>query len=596
MRGGALLAAAAALLLPLVQPPGAPAAAAPSYFDAEMDECCAGPYPKAADSLLIHGDFQFESFEPARLGLDPDWSEDPYGNRSWMLMLHAFYWMRPLLHANLGTGDPAYLRLALRLAEDWAADNPVEDPASEMSWHPQATALRLGWMLDLHEAARRDGSFGESELAGLRGIIDRQGEWLLADSHYAERTNVGLDQALALARLGLALPEVADANEFRKTGLLRLGNEVAYAYDPRGVHRENSPAYHIYMISRLFKVRRLYSAYGLDRAGLDDIIGKALYFTAFILQPSGELPLIGDSPMRAGLDKTLPAWVDRREEILYAFSKGHGGRKPSEVDLLLPESGYAIFRDRWGDARDFDEPLQVVVKFASGSRMHFHDDLLSFCLYARGERWIVDGGLYEYDYDNPLRVYATSRLAHNVVLVDEDARTAVPGPLPTAFVDGRAGASVAWVEAVYDLGGTARHRRTIFLIKPNRLLIHDELESLDGRPHEFKQIFHLDRDKSVRESEDGFAVASGRRSGETLTIRSLGPGVRLWHVRGRKHPQLQGWASYRKYEIEPVDAVGFILEGESAEFETLLRFGPAESGDERPPDYEALKRSPPPSH
>ncbi len=546
----------------------------------------------AADSLVHGGVFSLKPFAPVRLDRDVDWGADPHDNRSWPWALHCYAWMKDLLAAHAETGDDVYLAHALELVADWEADNLVEEPPSEMTWHDQATGMRLERLLDLLEVLRRREATDEADLVRLLELIRRHGAKLMDESFYTRHTNHGFDQAFALARLGLALPELPNASRCRETGLARLMDECDFAFDDHGVHRENSPAYHFYMIPLVFRVSGMCEAYGVASDGLDATLAGALAVAPHLLLPNGEMPLVGDTHARASKSVPLPAWLPERDAILYGLDAGRRGVRPELVDLILPESGYAVLRERWGDAEDFDRPVALVMKLAANSRYHFHDDILSFVLYGRGERWLIDCGIYKYDYRDPLRIHVAGRLAHNVVTVDDGDRTAKPGPLPTAWRASRATGERVWIEAGYDPTPSVSHTRSLLYLKPELVLIRDVLTARDGESHDYKQIFHVDRDKDVIEHGDGFVLRSRRDPSLSLTVACVTPGAAAYRVRGQTDPHLQGWASYAKHEIEPVDVVGFRQTGTVVEFRTILSFGPdcPQSVDLADWNFEALSR------
>lgn len=529
----------------------------------------------AADSLVQGDLFCIEPFAPVRLSKDIDWGVDPYGNRSWCWSLHAFSWLQDLLAAHTATGHTHYLDRALAIVTDWETDNLVPEPPSAMAWHDQVTGLRLEVLLDLIFTLVPLETYPSAATARLLRLAVLHGDKLMDPEFYNAHTNHGFDQVLALARLGLALPELVDAQGFRETGLARLQSECDFAFDDHGVHRENSPAYHFHMIKLAFRMRDLLEAYGLESPGLDDLLAQALEVAIHLVLPNGEMPLIGDTHVSASKRVPVPTWVPRRQEILYVLRSGDRGVAPDKTDLILPESGYVATREGWGGVEDFDRPVALIMKLAANSHYHFHDDILSFCLYGRGERWLVDCGIYKYDHQDPYRLHVTSRLAHNVVTVDDGAHTADPGPIPSAWRDGRATGVRTWVEATYELGDAASHTRSLLYLKPELVLVRDVLVARDGANHDFKQIFHVDRHKDVVETADGFVLHSRSDSSLSLTISCVTDGVETYRVRGQTEPHLQGWASYCRHEIEPIDVVGFRQQGDAVEFRTIISFGPA---------------------
>ena len=258
--------------------------------------------------------------------------------------------------------------------------------------------------------------------------------------------------------------------------------------------------------------------------------------------------------------------------------QGLEGSVPVQTDVVYPESGYAIFRDAWREGDDFQNAIHLIFKMGALSTYHFHDDVLTFCLYGLGERWIVDTGIYKYAYKDPLRKYVESRHGHNVVLVDDERATTKKEPIPSKYTGSRLTKEIAFCSAEYELEGKARHTRSILFLKPDTVLIKDVLKSLDGKKHRYKQIFHIDRKKAVRPAGNGFRVSSEHNPRNHLTLTLYSPFDSLYRVKGQKKPYYQGWASYEQGEIDEVETVGFERNAVDCEFWTELRF----SGDIQP--------------
>lgn len=194
-------------------------------------------------------------------------------------------------------------------------------------------------------------------------------------------------------------------------------------------------------------------------------------------------------------------------------------------------------------------------------------------LTAYGRPLLVEGGVYTYDA-SVWRRYVLSSRAHNVVLVDGKEQHRRKSPRDTWVVQKPAplaigtNAAVEWAEAAYDEGWgpearrIARHTRRVVFVKPDLFVILDRLESLDGEPHRYEALFHLDTpDVKV----DGL-TATTRNDGSNLAIRAFGAdGVSI--VKGQKEPVVQGWlpdASLGYGGIRPIPTAVFSKQGAGA--------------------------------
>ncbi|MCK7580979.1 MAG: heparinase II/III-family protein [Chromatiales bacterium] len=78
--------------------------------------------------------------------------------------------------------------------------------------------------------------------------------------------------------------------------------------------------------------------------------------------------------------------------------------------MVLPESGWAFYRNKWQDKNDF----YFLAKCGYKSDYHRQDDDTSFVLYFKGEEWITDGGLYNYQETDSERKFIRSYHAHSM--------------------------------------------------------------------------------------------------------------------------------------------------------------------------------------
>jgi hypothetical protein len=518
-------------------------------------------------------------FDPVVLPRDLTWGEDPFQNRSWAWRLHSFAFVPDVIAYHRASSDPKALAFLSHTVDDWLRKNAAGDPPTSMSWHDQATAVRLEHIMMILEYARNTSLSPEQCTALLRAIYVHA-EILV--SFYARHTNHGLDQALALAVAGLAFPEMDRAAQWRQIGTERLLDECLFGLTDEGVHKENSPSYHFIFMGRLAEIAGVLRAYGRPIADYETLLAKAYRYAAYVSLPDGSLPLMGDTSLGRPRD---PEVVPRsegnspdRQALLYSLSRARQGTKPSTPDAFFPDSGYAIFRDRWGGPRDFDQTVFLMMKMANLSTFHQHDDILSFWLYGFGESWVVDSGLYKYAEADPMRIYMRSRRAHNVVVVDQQAHEDAGRRVqvtPSTYEEGRADGRVAYARASYDVAPQVRQTREVLFIKPRLFLVRDTLHSLDGTEHSYLQLFHIDRDKVVDELPDGFSVVSRSKQGARLRIVACPDSFSaVYKVDGQTEPYIQGWVSYESFTRSPSSVVGFQMTAGDHIFRTTIELVP----------------------
>jgi hypothetical protein len=238
---------------------------------------------------------------------------------------------------------------------------------------------------------------------------------------------------------------------------------------------------------------------------------------------------------------------------------------------------------------------------------HQHEDKLGIVIFAYGKDLLVEGGSYAYDASK-WRRYVLTSAAHNVVLVDGQgqARGGQPRqnyvtdkPLDLGFCSND---RYDYTRGIYDEGfgkrdqRLARHTREVLFLKPERLfLVRDTLESLDGRPHSYEALWHLDvnsvdvdAEKGIIETRDAGAnlrivpllVGAGPRARpENGQPRGVAPTARL--VKGQETPTVQGWmpSGHGIRGVRPIPTI--VYEYRSAEPATCLTvFQPLRDGKE----------------
>lgn len=502
------------------------------------------------------GRITFENFEATSFPSVPDWSENPFSDRNWEWGLHSLIVLRYLLAAHAETGDPWYLRHAEDLTLGWMRANIAVEPPSGLSWHDHATALRLENLLLLFEHGRARES-GPEFLRGLLVLVYVHCHLLSEDTFYTPNSNHGLDQSRILFWAASVFPEFDDAPRWRAIGRERTAREIRQAFTAEGVHVENSPAYHFRLLGRALHADRIFRAYDPTPLfeGVEALAERALEFAAFIVQPDGRLPIIGDTSGKraassAAIDRcsSLPSYAYFR----YSLTSGREGTPPPAADRVYPRSGYAILRDRWHQAEDFSDTVYLLFKAGFLSTFHRHDDDLSFILHAFGEDWIIDSGLYRYEEGDPLRAYMRSSRGHNVVLIDDLE--------PGRHADDRGKSRIeshlaegdhVSVSASHDLYPGVRMERRIEYHKPRLIHLHDTVVPADGVEHVFRALFHVPVDKEISFEGDSVRLGS-RTSSRALRITPrAGLAGAPEIISGQMEPEPQGWISSVFGELSP---------------------------------------------
>src|SRR5262245_26925353 len=371
-------------------------------------------------------------------GEEIDWNRDPLSGFQWPLDYHKdvqlfrndgsdarVVWelnrlshLITLARAYVVTGDEGFAGEVFHQISSWRVQNPL---ARGVNWNcAMEVALRAMNLLVVFTLTLRAPQLDEVILKEMLMMFDQHGSHIrrhLEFSHIAT-SNHYLSDVTGLLWLGLLLPELADAVEWREFGLRELLSEMDKQLLPDGADYEASTGYH-----RLKAELFLYSFVLCHVNGLDvdekywRKLQAMIEYTAAYLRPDGRAPLIGDSDSgqavpiikRAGDDHAyLPALG---AAIFHDWRLKSSDHPCEEIVWILGEQGVRDFenlrRSGLPASNDFpdagvyllrDEDLYLHFNAGgigvNGRGSHGHNDALSIEVSACGTLFIVDPGSY----------------------------------------------------------------------------------------------------------------------------------------------------------------------------------------------------------
>lgn len=502
-------------------------------------------------------------------GAEIDWLRDPLSGARWPLAYHAELEifrgdgsdLRVLWELNrfahLITLGRAYaLTNEARLAgeffsqiESWREQNPVGYGAN---WHcAMEASLRAMNLLVAFQLFRRAPEMTEARLRMLLALFDEHGAHIrrnLEFSHIATGNHY-LSDVAGLLWLGVSLPELRAAEEWREFGLRELTREMDKQVLADGADCESSTGYHRLVLELL-----LYS-FILCRANRIEIEERYWlklramfdYLRAY-LRPDGRAPLIGDTdsgqvlPTRRraaddhayllAIGATLfdePRFkIDERapEELLWILGS-EGVEKFSALACdtaapsseAFPEAGVYVMRDA-----DLYMLFNATGAGLGGRGSHGHNDALSVEVAACGASLISDAGTYVYTADFDERQLFRSTAYHSTVEVDGAEQNTTERDMPFVIGNEAQPRVHGWeTDDAHDyllaghdgykrLPHGISHRRAVFFDKRERYwLIEDTLAGAAAAAaaatattkHVFRFRFHAAPEASMRVRADG---------------------------------------------------------------------------------------------
>jgi len=511
-----------------------------------------------------------------------DWEQDLLNNRSWQWRLNWLSFLSYLMAHHRTVGHDAVLDMGKVAIESWLdtyLDTDTRYPF-EFIWHDHATALRAEQLVLFAYYCRAHAPAWTTAQGTFFDYLERallvHGKWLAKDSFYSKHTNHGLEQARVLLLLGTVF-EGEVARDWQAVALRRISSELNFSFTSEGVHVENSPAYHIFVFKVFMGIIKDYPAEVLGNLNeqFSHFSAKALGFITHILRPDGLLPPIGDTeqlPTSDGYHEMFGPTLGY-QHFLYALTKGQKGLRPTVVNRVYPESGYAVFRDQWPTHPQHDKAFHLIVKVGCSSRYHHQQDEGHVSLYAGGEDWMIDSGLYNYINTDPVRKYMRSRTAHNVPLIshasyDKDFEHRLRAWQVTAYDEAAPRPFVAMKLEV--MPPVIHTRRVDFDAEALVVAVQDAVSAEDGLLRNITLQWHFPKDKTIVIEGDSVVVSSATGNRMTISFEDDLPD-RLAVAAGRKNERVFSCISYKANQVEPSQLLQVVF-AERAGLDVTTRF------------------------
>ncbi len=504
----------------------------------------------AADAIVNSHSWPFLGFGEKYFGSDIQWTRDPLSNYVWPLDYHRDLKLirndgsdvRVLWELNrLGhfitlarayslTNDERYSAEFLAQLRSWAEQNPY---GRGPNWTcAMEVALRAINLLAAFETFRHSPQLNADFLSFFLQLLQQHGNYIRRNLEfsYIATSNHYLSDVVGLLWLGVMLPELRSAREWRDFGFDQMLREMDKQVLADGANFEASTGYHRFVTELL-----LYS-FMLCRANNVQIEerywSKLHHMLAYIrayLRPDGFAPLIGDTDS----GRILPVGHRRADDHAYLLPAGTA----DAVSQAFPDAGTYIMRDA-----DLYLCFNASDAGINGRGSHGHNDALSLEVSAGGRAFIVDPGSYIYSGDLHKRHEFRSTAYHSTVQIDGKEQNTIDVNLPFVIGNEAKPRVLEWKtsedfdKVVGEHYGYApiTHRRTVTFDKRERSwLVEDEFFG-DGE-HVYEVRFHFDSGLDVRVLETSVEARDGA------------VGLRIDSLKSEVQPRLESQPVSRDY-------------------------------------------------
>ncbi len=546
------------------------------FFDAqETSELTA-----QAAAIVDGGRWPLLGFGVLEFGRAPDWLRDPVSEHAWPPDYHRdvsivrdddnsdirIVWeLNRLAHlvtlgrAYAATHERRFAREFFRQVRNWRTSNPH---GFGPNWTcAMEVALRASNLLAAFQLFNRAPEPDAENLALLLALFDEHGAYIrrnLEFSHVAT-SNHYLSDVAGLFWLGVCLPELAAAREWRDFGLREMLCELDKQVLSDGADAEASTGYHR-LVLELF----LYSFILARENGIEidarhwQRLRLMLEYLRAYLRPDGRAPLIGDTDS----GQFLP--IARREADDHAYLLAVGAAvfneprfkltpdAPAEVFWLLGAEGVRAYDDlaladgddaprsqAFADAGTYvmrEDDLYLLFN-ASGAGLegrgsHGHNDALSVEVSACGTAFLTDPGTFVYSADLRARHMFRSTAFHSTVEVDGTEQNTTDEATPFIIGDEAHPRVTYWetnekrdvVNAEHNgyarLCEPVRHSRVVKFHKRERFwTVQDEMRGKGE--HDFRFRFNFNEKLEMNLRDDQVVEAYDRINGAKLFIAAL---------------------------------------------------------------------------
>lgn len=560
----------------------------PVFYDADLlSDNRINTEPLSFETLKRHKDIFF--YDPKsllkegyRITFPIDWSADPLKNSTWVLYFQNLFWLNDYLQRG-AKGDGEAALTAFKIIKDWLVSNVQWPPKNgKFVYDDHGMSERLGIF---HKAVRlykktpyRDDEFYNLLLTGIVNHIA-----LMSTKEKYNWNNHGIILDSSLLGVLNDLKEFKTRAEVIELASQRILRQFRLAFTSEGVHREHSPCYHVwvtsFMLNSLFLIEKTGKPVPDD---IKNIVDNTAEFNTHILKTDRTVPLFGDCSEGQSAytsDAIAARFYNDHLELKYVMSYGREGARPRDKIKIFPESGWAVFRDKW------PPDIYAVVQSDFHSNVHYHGDDTSFVISAYGNDLISDSGMYTYERDVFSR-YGAGSAAHNVLLIDDMEfnpdmnKTGLSGI--TRFLHDASG-GIAMVELThphYSYLGVNIHRQ-FGMIGPSDFAVRDIMESKTG--HKSTQLLHFAPGAHIESVDDTTFRISWEKHPHTVWIKSDYDAFDV--VEGSMNP-VQGWY-FPKFGVAVPNPVLRLHKKQSTdEFLTLISISTQQGLN---PDWNALE-------
>lgn len=461
-----------------------------------------------SDKILKDSIVVLHTFKPYYKPFDEiKWTENPENNTTWQLYYENLLFVSFLNHTYQDTKDIVYHERAKKYIDNYISHHSsLEQKTSEYTWYDHSTAFRS---LHILQTIATELELNVPDVDFIKRAFDHISLnviFMTNPAHYSVHNHSIMMDRTLLYLAKITKPNTYLSNSLRDLAATRSLDNFNKIIDPTGLAKEHSTTYHIFNYN-LYK--SIFDLIGKENINPSMMV-KYLQMNDILLQlvkPDLKFPLWGDSQIEMVNQEMIEKFGNdkRLQDLAKNYSIPSVVSFENNIATLrtnTPDKGYLCF-------------------FANFySKVHKHNDDLSFIFQTLGTDIFTDQGYYA--YDQTYRPQLISALAHNTVVVNNSDYSLDGKDKYSKLVSYTREDDYEIVEAEHNFYEGILLRRKIIYLHPNVIIIQDNSNNV-GLTKSLTQIYNLGENATDISVNGNLAKASFPNQ-ISLTIKSLNGG------------------------------------------------------------------------
>jgi uncharacterized heparinase superfamily protein len=402
----------------------------------------------------------------------------------WNFHLNYFDYLADLLYEYNLLGNFEYLDKGKELIDKWIKGSAV---FNKVTWAPYTISLRLINWISYYSNLVKSNLIEKVPTNALDSIF-KQNEYLKLNLEHDVLGNHLFENIKTIIITEHFFNKKMSAQKY----IYKMNKLLSKQLYKDGCHIEKSTSYHIILLSGVLDILEILEPYDYN---LDDLTayGYLMYrFYKEIRYSENDYPLLNDSNFTM-----TERIVDIDSKALRVFKTDSINKKVKTLNIL---SGYFVYNYNY---------MRMVVDLGDLGPdyllAHSHNDILNFELSYFNEKYIVDTGVYDYNFSDN-RFYSKSTSAHNTVKVSNLEQSDVWGTFRIAYRPKKVTHKIynhdnlSVYSGSYNYKKKYLHNRKFFMTINNTIVISDKL--ITNKVFSYKSFLNFSPNVLIIKKED----------------------------------------------------------------------------------------------